>query len=221
MAIIKFSKKHKVKEDRFVEWIFDLRAKTKAMTKPLLIGTIVVVFVAGISALLYTIKSRTNEEANTLFGSALMEYQQGRYSNAVAKLKQVMDNYSGSNSAPKAVFLFGSIYYDIGNYMLSIEAYKKYLEKYDPPDFLTPAVYKGLGCDYMQLKDYANAISAFRTALKKFPNDFQVPEIRYKLARCLAETGKADAAKAELNEILQESPKSFYAKEAGLLLASL
>jgi len=221
MAIIKFSKKHKVKEDRFVEWIFDLRTKTQAMKKPLLIGCIVVLFVAGISSLLYTIKSRTNEEANTLFGSALMEYQQGKYSNAVTKLKQVMDNYSGSSSAPKAVFLYASIYYDLGNYMLSVEAYKKYIEKYDSPEFLNPAVYKGLGCAYMQMKDYAGAISAFQTAIKKFPEDFQVPEIRYKTARCLVETGKPDAAKAELNLILKDAPKSYYAKEAGLLLPSL
>jgi len=221
MAIIKFSKKHKVKEDHFIEWIFDFKTKIEAYKKPMLIGCIVIVFIIGIAALLYTIKSRTNDEANVVFGAALLEYQHGRYSNAITKLKQVMDNYSGSSSAPKAAFLYASIYYDLGNYSLAVEAFKKFIEKYSDPDFLSPPVYKGLGTSYMQLKDYKQAIEAFKTSINKFPEDFEVPELRYKLAQCYIETGKSEDAKKQLNMIIKDSPKSFYAKDAGLILSSL
>jgi TolA-binding protein len=221
MAIIKFSKKHELKEDHFIEWLFNFRAKLQDVKKTLLIAGICVALVAIMGGLFYSVRSKTNQEANALFGGALLEYQQGKYSNALVKFKQVMDNYSGSNSAPKAVFLYGSIYYDLGNYSLAIEAFKTYIEKYSSPEFLSPAVYKGLGSAYMQIKDLPNAIEAFQTAINKFPDDFEVPELRYKLARCLVETDKPEAAKEQLGLILKDAPASFYAKEAGLLIASL
>lgn len=221
MAIIKFSKKHKIKEDRFIESVFELRQKAQDYKKHLLIGLGILVFVGLVTVLVYKIRTRTNQEANALFGTALIEYQQGRYSDAIAKLKQISDNFSGSTSAPKAMFLYGSLYYDLGNYQLAVEAFKKYIEKYNDADFLDPTVYKGLGSAYMQLGDFKQAVQAFSDAVGRYPKDFQVPELLYKQARCHLELKDTATAKTELERIISEFPKSAEARQAGLLLASL
>jgi len=221
MAIIKFSKKHKLKEDRFIESLFELRQKVEVLKKPLMIAGFSILFVALVTLVIFKMRGKTNEEANTLFGSAMMEYQQGQYSNAITKFKQVSDGYSGSTSAPKAVFLIASLYYDLGNYQLAIETYKKYIDKYSGSDFLSPAAYKGLGASFMQLKDYKQAVDAFTKAINKFSTDYQIPEIRCKLGRCYLELKEAEKAKKEFEKVVETSPKSPFAQEAALLLASL
>jgi TolA-binding protein len=222
MAQIKFSKQHKIKEDKFIETIFNLRTQFEAKKKNLIIGAVVVVGVALIVLLAFKIKSRVNQEAGDTFSSALIDYQEVRYSSAISKFKTVADNYGGSTSAPKALFMLGSLYYDLGNYALSIETFKRYVEKYGNNDFMTPAVYKGLGSDYMQTKDYANAITAFETGIKKCPQtDFAIPELRFKLALCFMEKQNLPAAREQFALIVKDFPRSSYAREAELRLAAL
>lgn len=222
MAVeLKFSKKHKIKEDRFIESLFSFQKKVDANKKPIIIAVISIVFIGIVTFISVNIRSRTNEEAREIFGEALLEYQSGKFSNTISKLKKIADNYTSTSSASKAVFLLGSLYYELGNYSLAVEAYKRYIEKYDENDFLNTAVYKGLGSAYIQLKDHDNAISAFQTAIKKYPDNFNIPEIRYKLARCYIEKQNLENARAELNLIIQQYPQSTYAKEAKLMLASI
>ena len=218
---LKFGKKHKIKEDRFIESLFQFRSKVESQKKSILITLCAVAGAALITFLVFQVRARTNEEARTLFGEAMMEYQAGRFTSSIAAFKRVADNYGSSKSAPKALYLIGGLYYELGNYALAVEAYKRYIEKYDESHFLNAAVYKGLGCSYMQTGDYGNAISAFRTALSKYPEDFSVPELRYKLARCLIEKKDGASARGELESILRQHPASPYAREADLLLSAL
>jgi TolA-binding protein len=139
----------------------------------------------------------------------------------LTELKKISEQYSGSSAASKALFLTGSVYYDLGNYELAIEAYKKYIGKYNGSEFLDPAVFKGLGASYMQLKDYSSAIDAFKKAISSYPKDFQIPEIRYKLALCYLESGDAEKAKNELKTIVKDTPKSQYANQADLMLVTM
>ncbi|MFH0920841.1 MAG: tetratricopeptide repeat protein [Fibrobacterota bacterium] len=221
MAQIKFSKQHKIKEDRFITTVINFRALLEAKKKSLLIGVVVVVAVAFVVLIAFKIKGRINNEARDTFSSALIDFQEGRYTNAISKFKAVADNYSGSSSAPKALYLLGSLYYDLGNYALSIESYKRYIDKFGGDGFVTPAVYKGLGSAYMQTRDFANAITAFESGIKKDPKDFSVPELRFKLARCYAEKQDKAAAREQYGLIVSEFPRSSYAREAELRLAGL
>jgi len=222
MAQIKFSKQHKIKEDKFIQAILNVRTRAETNKKPLLIGTLIVLVAALVVLLAFKIKSHINEEAGDMYSGALIDYEEGRYSSAISKFKTTADNYSGSNSAPRALFMLGSLYYDLGNYSLAIETFKRYVEKYGANDFMTPAVYKGLGAAYMQSKDYASAITAFQTGIKKCPkDDFSIPELRFKLARCFIEKQDVPAAKEQYGLILKDFPRSSYARESELRLAAL
>ncbi|MBL8028884.1 MAG: tetratricopeptide repeat protein [Fibrobacteres bacterium] len=221
MAEIKFSKRHEIKEDRFLETVFHLRKKAEEHKKVLgyiLLGVLVV----AVSIVLLTFKSaKTNEEAAAIYGKASMYLQSANYTEGLTELKKIADQYSGSSSAAKAVFLTGSVNYDLGNYKDALEAFKKYVDKYSGSEFLDAAVYKGLGASYMQLLDYTSAVTAFKKAVSSYPKDFQIPEIRYKLALCYIELKEVDKAKAELAGLVKDSPKSQFARQADLLLVSL
>lgn len=218
---IKFSKKHKIKEDRFIETLFSLQKKTQDLKKPAMYGLVGVLVAGLIVFLTFNYRKHANAEARALFGQALLSYQSGQYTQAITGFKQITENYGGSSSASKAMFMLAGLYYDLGNYALAVEAYKKYIEKYNETGFMNAAVYQGLGSAYAQVKDYPNAINAFNSGIRKYPNDFSVPATRYKLARCYLETQKPGQARAELETILRDNPKSAAAKEAGLLLATL
>jgi TolA-binding protein len=222
MAVdLKFGKKHKIKEDRFIEGLFQFRTKVQTNKKTILITFAAVAGAAIIVLIALQMRTRSSNEARAVFGQAMMEYQSGRYTTAISSFKKITDNFAGSPSASKAMFLTGSIYYELGNYGLAVEAYKKYISKYDESDFLNAAVYKGLGCAYMQMKDYDNAVSAFKTGIRKYSGDYSVPEMRCKLARCYIEKKDASAAKTELEAVLKDNPASAFAKEADLILSTL
>jgi TolA-binding protein len=221
MAEIKFSKQHKIKEDRFLEIVFSLRKKMDENKKPLIYVVVGLVAVVLIVFVVFQYKGKINEEAGAVFGKATLLLQSGNYTEALTELKKISEQYSGSSAASKSLFLSGSVYYDLGNYQLAIESFKKYVDKYSGSEFLDPAVYKGLGASYMQLNDFSSAVEAFKKALSSYPKDFQIPEIRYKLALCLLELKETEKAKSELAIIIKDSPKSQYAHQADNLLVTL
>ncbi|OGS33719.1 MAG: hypothetical protein A2293_15415 [Elusimicrobia bacterium RIFOXYB2_FULL_49_7] len=222
MAVeVKFGKKHKIKEDHFIEGLFKIRARLESQKKNILFGLLGVLIIVLLAFGIRQFREGNNIKSQELFGQAMMEYQNGKYTNSIAGFKRIVDEYGSSRSAPKALFLIGGLYYELGNYTLSVDAYQKYIGKYDESEFLNAAVYKGLGSAYIQMRDYDNAISAFKTAIRKYPDDFSIPELRYKLARCLVEKKDTVAAKSELENLKNQYPASFYSHEADLLLATL
>lgn len=213
--------KKQLKEDKFVESIFSLRSSIIQNQKPLAIGGICIVLVILIIFLSFKIKASKNQEALTLFGKGMMELQSGKYSNAIQNFQKVYENYSGSKSAPKALFFTGNIYYKLGNYKLAIQTYKTYLNKYNSTEFLNASILNGIGCSYMQTKNYDKAIAAFKKALDKYNDTFIASEVQYHLATCYIKQGENNKAKQELKNLINKNKNSLFLNEAKLLLAEL
>ncbi|OGJ85940.1 MAG: hypothetical protein A2268_03440 [Candidatus Raymondbacteria bacterium RifOxyA12_full_50_37] len=218
---IKFSKKHKIKEDKFVENFMRVRLWFEEKRKPLLVTAASIAGAALIVFFAFTLRGNRNVDANNYFGQAMVEYENGRFSNAITSLKKVADNYGGSAAASRSLYCLGNIYYELGNYSLAIDVCKRYIEKYESSNFLTPAVYKCMGSAYIQTRDYANAQTAFATAIAKYPKDFSAPELLFKLSQCAIELKDASQAKETLDRLITGYPASSYVHEARLMRAGL
>src|SRR3989339_1531136 len=101
---IKFSKKHKIKEDKFVENFMRVRLWFEEKRKPLLVTAASIAGAALIVFFAFTLRGNRNVDANNYFGQAMVEYENGRFSNAITSLKKVADNYGGSDAALTALW---------------------------------------------------------------------------------------------------------------------
>lgn len=221
MPEIKFSKKHELKEDKFIEWLTNTRIKSREHKKPIVIGTAVIIAVAALALFFHWDQKQKNGMADELFGKGMVLFQEGKNQEAVDTLQKIYKEFSGTFAAPKSLFILANLDYQNGNYDNAIKFFEIYESKYGGHDFFEAAVLKGLGSCYEQKKDYKRAVEYYTQIRKNFKNDFSIPEVLLKTARCYARLEMPEKAKEACREILTQYNEANAVREASLLLNSL
>ncbi|MBV8070255.1 MAG: tetratricopeptide repeat protein [Acidobacteriaceae bacterium] len=128
---------------------------------------------------------------------------EGRTSEAIASLKQILDKTARREYDPQQKQLrvrmleqLGDLYRTNQQYDLAVDTFRQ-IAAVDPE--LAPRVSAQVVDTYRLGKDYTKAQQESDAALAKYPNDNTVHEIR---ASLLADQGKTDAAIAELKKLL-------------------
>ena len=103
----------------------------------------------------------------------------------------VMDDYGISKSAKLSRYYAGICYHQLGDQ----EAAVRLLNKFKTRDLLVGAAkYSTLGDAYVEMGDMNKAISAYRTGVEKYKNNFSSPIILKKLGLVYEEMGQLDDA---------------------------
>lgn len=165
--------------DNLNETLTDMSRKVENNKKPIIIAVIALVVVIG--AILF-IKNRSSEsaaKADVAIGNADYEMIAGNDSLALGLYQQVADmghNAGNRASLQAAIILFGQKKYD--------EAIS-YLNKYDAKEAIVGAAAMSLKGDcYVNLKNYPEAVKAFKDAVKQSDrNPYYTPYFMQKLAR--------------------------------------
>jgi tol-pal system protein YbgF len=77
------------------------------------------------------------------------------------------------------------------------------------------------GIAFYGLRQYADALSAFRTLIKRYPAGDAVPEALYREAECAERLGHRDQARSLLSQLRDSYPQSAEAERAGRRLEEL
>lgn len=111
--------------------------------------------------------------------------------------------------------LFNNAFADLrsGNYDLAIMEFNEYLSLFRDNPQAGEAQY-WLGECYYGKKDYVRAIPEFEKVETNFPNSDKLVTALYKVARSYEESGNRPKAKAILERIVKDYPRSFEAKPA-------
>ncbi|MEW6041529.1 MAG: tetratricopeptide repeat protein [Elusimicrobiota bacterium] len=221
MAEIKFSKHHEIKEDRFIEWLAE--AKKKILEKQKKIWTVFVIILV-IAALVFFFrwdKKQKNYLADKLFGKVMVLFQDGKTQEGVDTLQKIYKDFPGTHAASKSLFILANLEYHNNNYENAIKFYEIYEREYGRGDFFHAAAVKGIGACYEQKKEYDKALKYYERIRKDFKDDFSIPEILLKMARCYKATDKMEKSKTMCEELISKYEKSEYADQAKLLLNSL
>jgi outer membrane protein assembly factor BamD (BamD/ComL family) len=221
MAQIKFSKKHEIKEDRFIEWLNTAKIKTVEQKKNIFIGCFVIIVVAGLFLFFRWDNRQKNEAAEKLYGKAMVLFQEGKNQEAVDSLQKIYDEFSSTAAAPKSLFILANLDYQNGNYDNAIKFYEIFDSEFGKKDFMHAAAWKGLGSCYEQKKDYKKAAEYYAKIRKNFKDDFSIPEILMKSARCYLKMDMPGKAKSLCQEIIENYKETDYARQARLVLNSL
>jgi tetratricopeptide (TPR) repeat protein len=222
MPEIKFSKTHKIKEDRFVEFTtIELPQKVQLYKKQALLAVAVIAAVAIAVWAVRTSRDKTSQSANELFGKALVALDQGELSPAISSFQQLAEKYSGTDFGKYSLYYMGDIYYRMNNFQGAIDQYRRFIKAYSAKNFLSAAARKGLAASYQQTGDLNKAVETYSEIIHDFPQDFSVPEALFKRARLYAKVGKPDLARADCERVLREYKSSAYRDEVANFLAAL
>lgn len=130
----------------------------------------------------------------------------------------IIDNYSGTNTANTAKYYAGVSYLNLGKYESAIE----YLNDYSPKDDITPAMKFGaLGDAYAETGDFDQAMSMYKKASSENVNDVITPYYLNKLGMLQFKQGDSEGAINSLKKIIADYPLSTESIDAEKLIARL
>jgi tetratricopeptide (TPR) repeat protein len=142
--------------------------------------------------------SGSSGEANRLFNQGLQAYQKGRYTDAIAPLKRVIE------LKPKdemALSLLGIVYLQLG----SLNEAEAYFKRTLDVNSKNVDAYNNLSLVYYKQQRYEAAISELRESLSIQPNNADTVR---SLASMYLEMGQTEEAIREYKRVIQLDPKS-------------
>ncbi len=122
----------------------------------------------------------------------------------------VIDDYGISKSAKISKYYAGVCYHQLGDY----EAAVNLLNKFKTDDLLVGAAkYSTLGDAYVEMGDMSKAISAYKSGIEKYENNFSSPIMLKKLGLVYEELGQLDDALETYKVIESTYPGTSEGKE--------
>jgi TolA-binding protein len=220
-STLKFSKKHKIKEDRFVEKVFEWRLWTEEHLKQIGTGFTVFVVIIFVGFLIFRSQQSKLVRAQDIFGNALYAISISDTAQGISDLEQVIKKYGRTPYAAIGSYMRGRLYDGKKEYDLSQNYFENYkLYKKSSP-FLKGVSLRGAGNCHVQRKEYAAAITLYKQFVKECPKHYLMPEILMSLSECMIKENDIGEAKKTLNILITgyaESPQSMQARN---LLATL
>ena len=165
--------------DNLNETLTDMSRKVENNKKPIIIAVLAILVVTGAILFFKSNSTKKSDEADKAIGNADYELMQGNDSIALEQYKQVAE--MGHDAGNRAALNAAIILYQDKKYDEAIE----YINKYDPREsIIGAAAYSLKGDCYVNLKNYPEAVKAYKDAIKQSDkNEYYTPYFTLKLAR--------------------------------------
>jgi tetratricopeptide (TPR) repeat protein len=135
-----------------------------------------------------------SQDSGSLFDDGQKLWQQGEYEKAAHKFEKFLGVDHEGPLVPEALFMVGTIYYNLDKYNQAIKAYERLRTNF-PEDRNIPRVNENLGKIYKDLKNYEKAIPLFEELLARFPLYDRRNQVKLLLAESYLKSGRAQEAK--------------------------
>jgi tol-pal system protein YbgF len=108
-------------------------------------------------------------DADTLYSSALRDYDGGQSQLSIQEFQQYLQYYGDTNRASNAQFYIGDCYYRLKNYAQAVEEYNKCLERYPDGNKSSSAQLKKAYA-LLELQQKQAGVSELRSLIQRYPN---------------------------------------------------
>lgn len=213
--------KRQIKEDKFVTTYFKTIDFINKNSKNVTIGLVAIIAIIVLLVLMARSKQTAELNASEQLAKANAEISQNNLTQAVDILLNMVDNYSGTNSAENGVYLLAYTYFQKGDFEKAQSYFKKYVDKYRKNPILSSSAYSGLGASLEQQGKFLEAAEWYEKGAKKYPNHFNATQQFMDAARCFGLANQKDKAKACYETIIENYPKSNLKNDAELYLAKM
>lgn len=218
---LKFSKKHKIKEDAFIEKV--LIARQWVMEHGKQISTGIAVCLIAVFVAFFVYKSRENQRAKAQdsFGVAMLAYQHGDTLSAVADFRNITAQHKKTPFGPLSAYMLGSIYFNQTDYGQAQTYYDRCMDLIDDDTFLKGACLNGLANSHIQQKKYSEALVFLNQFITDCPKHYLMPDVLLSAGECQQRLKDNAAAENLFKRLKTEFPGTAQAKTAENLLATL
>ncbi len=133
--------------------------------------------------------------------------------------QQLIENYSGTDHADRARFLLGRINYEMRNYDEAIASWQDYLARQRGDILSRSAAYAGIASAHENKGDFSAAVQNFELALSEYPDSPLAGDYRLGIMRNQLLLNDYDAAREQLDIIVERWEDTQLAQRAKLLYA--
>ncbi|UCE05806.1 MAG: tetratricopeptide repeat protein [bacterium] len=213
--------KRKVKEDKFVTYYFKTVDFVKQHSKKVMMGLIAVA--AIIVLIVFFVRSKRTAELNASeqLAKANSEIASGELQMAIDILLSMSDNYSGTNSASKGVYLLAYTFFQKGDYESALTYFRKYLDDYADDPILTSAAYSGIGACLEQQGKFLEAAQSYEKGATKSVDHYNAPQQLMDAGRCYTLVNRIADARNCYEMVMENYPESGFKNDAQLFLARI
>ena len=213
--------KQEIKEDAFLEGIYDLWEKVRQNSGLVLgITGALVVIVAG--AFLWSRAQETREaEARTVLAEASTNYWEGNYPRTVQLADQVMADAGGTHAALDAMRLKADALFWQGAFDSAATLYQDILARNRKDGPLRTAVKQSLAFALESNKDPAGAAALYEEIAAAAPDRTNAADFQIAAGRAWRAAGQADKARAAFTKVATDYRETTFARDAEVALGEL
>jgi tetratricopeptide (TPR) repeat protein len=157
------------------------------------------------------------EETEALMNAALGLFQEGKYTEALAKIDQVKKNLS-DKPFPQVLFVEGASYFNLNDYPKAITSLEAYIQHFPDGEYINP-VRMALGRSYINSGNPDKGIEVLKEVVIKAPE--MKAEAGLFVAEALRKQEKVDEALSVLKSVLEGGVRSAEAIQAAMMAADL
>ena len=121
-------------------------------------------------------------DADTLYNSALSDYNGGQYQLSIQEFQQYLQYYGDTDRASNAQFYIGDCYYRLSNYQQAIEEYNKCLERYPDGNKSASAQLKKAYA-LLELEQKPAGMQELRSLIQRYPHAGEANLARQRLKK--------------------------------------
>lgn len=205
-SISKISKKD-LKEDKFVKFTLQAKSYLDENSKQVFYMVSGILAVVVLIIIFVYVQNANTEAASAQLGIAQVEYSNLNYDEAIRRLENLIENYSGTEEADQGMFLLASVLYQKERYEEAKDYYQQFVDSYSGSEILLASGMAGLGACLEKENNYAEAAETYAKAASIASDFVESDNYLYLSGICFSKSGNIDLA-IEKFEYLLENHKT-------------
>ncbi|MFP4547675.1 MAG: tetratricopeptide repeat protein [Fidelibacterota bacterium] len=212
--------KQEIERDPVLEKTVELEQFIRRNAQKIGIGLGAVALV--IIATIFIIKANKQKamDASGKLGLAQMALQKNDVDDATLRLEEVIEDFSGTESAAAAHLMLAQLYMEKGDYESARFYYSDYVDKFDN-ELGKSAAYKALGVIAESNENWEEAKNCYQKAVKTATYEFQKQMAQLGLAAVNLELKDFVSAREILQEVKADDPEFNINSKVELLMGKL
>jgi outer membrane protein assembly factor BamD (BamD/ComL family) len=212
-----------VDEAHMLSWLDHTLHRVQDYRRPLLVGLGVLVLAASVVGGVFYVDRQAAQKAQELEREAMRSLSVPSVNDpqkadhalkeAIAKYRQIVDQYPRTPSAPLALYHLGNTLVQANDLSAAIEAYQRFLVLYSSNPAMAGLVQQRLAYVYLLKGDRDQAVKAL-TAILQTPGTLNRDQALFELARLEESQSRPEGALAHYQELIKTYPNSPFTSEA-------
>ena len=213
--------KKQIKEDKLVTTAFKASEYIqKNPTRFVISGVAVVVIFVAIVLMMWSADRKENEAA-ALLARAHLAFDSGQVEDAVADLKNLSDNYSGTDPAAQATFILANRSFQQKNYVEAKSYYDRVIAGYDKDKMVLASAVAGAAACMEIDGNRLEAARLYMEAARIFPDELWAPHYLLRAGMNFVAGGDTSSARMAYSEVDSSYGGSMQANKARRSLAEI